>query len=516
MINQQLNNYKIISLLGEGGMALVYLAHDNKFDTEVAIKILKKEFVHNENIRKRFLAEAKNMFKMSHPNIIKVTDLIDAGDIVAFVMEYIEGRTLDEYINLNGVFKDAEIGRYFPKMIKAIEYVHDKGFIHRDIKPSNFILTKDHEIKLLDFGIAKNTNSDNDDYTSTNLGLQMGTPLYMSPEQIECVAPITNLTDIYSLGVTLWFMVMGHSPYNLKDISILTLQNKIHKEPLPLTRTIWDSTIQEATVKDPSKRSLNINAKKGVESISVSDTEIDPLIPQQKQKKEKRENKAFFNIKTISIGVGILLFVGILLISLSKGEKLDSTVATNPEDTTTETSLPTEKAEEPVSKKDKTRLPEDQETTNKNIPEEKKEEPKQLPIEKEQQKEDVKVAPIESSTKLKIGQKYQGGIIFYLDETGKHGKVCTENDMGKLDWKEAMARCRNLSLNGFNDWYLPYNTELNLLYTQRSAIGGFASYFYWSSTEDDNDNAWGQNFRNGNQLTNVKGFPEYVRAIRSF
>ena len=157
MLNQQLNNYKIISLLGEGGMAFVYLAHDNKFDTEVAIKILKKEFVHNENIRKRFLAEAKNMFKMSHPNIIKVTDLIDAGDIVAFVMEYIEGQTLDEYIKVNGVFKDDEIGKYLPKMLKAIEYVHDKGFIHRDIKQSNFILTKYHEIKLLDFGIAKNT-----------------------------------------------------------------------------------------------------------------------------------------------------------------------------------------------------------------------------------------------------------------------------------------------------------------------------------------------------------------------
>ena len=516
MINQQLNNYKIISLLGEGGMAFVYLAHDNKFDTEVAIKILKKEFVHNENIRKRFLAEAKNMFKMSHPNIIKVTDLIDAGDIVAFVMEYIEGRTLDEYVNVNGVFKDAEIEKYFPKMLKAIEYVHDKGFIHRDIKPSNFILTKDHEIKLLDFGIAKNTNSDNDDYTSTNLGQQMGTPLYMSPEQIECVAPITNLTDIYSLGVTLWFMVMGHSPYNLKDISILTLQNKIHKEPLPLTRTIWDSTIQEATAKDPSKRSLNINAKKGVESISVSDTEIDPLIPKQNSKQEKRGKKTYFNVKSISIGVGILFIVVILVISLSNGEKLDSTVATNPEDTTTETSLPTEKAEEPVSKKDKTRLPEDQETTNQNIPEEKKEEPKQLPVEKEKQKEDVKVAPIETSTKLKIGQKHQGGVIFYLDNSGKHGKVCAENDMVKLDWKEAIDRCRNLNLNGFNDWYLPSKTELNQLYNQRTAIGGFASSFYWSSTEVSNYGAWGQDFGDGFQDANFEDYTGYVRAIRSF
>ena len=87
MINSHIQNYKILSLLGEGGMAKVYLAHDSKFDTNVAIKLLNKEYTLIENIRKRFLAEAKSMFRMSHPNIIKVTDLIDDGDTVAFVME---------------------------------------------------------------------------------------------------------------------------------------------------------------------------------------------------------------------------------------------------------------------------------------------------------------------------------------------------------------------------------------------------------------------------------------------
>jgi serine/threonine protein kinase len=327
----------------------------------------------------------------------------------------------------------------------------------------------------------------------------MGTPLYMSPEQIECVAPITNLTDIYSLGVTLWFMVMGHSPYNLKDISILSLQNKIHKEPLPLTHTIWDSTIQEATAKDPSKRSLKINAKKGVESLSVSDTEIDSLIPKQNPKKEKREKKTYFNVKTISIGVGILVFVGILVISLSKGEKVDSAVATNPDDTTTETSLPTEKADEPFSEKEETKKLPSEKTTNQNFPVVIKEEP---------------AAP---SPALKIGQKHQGGIIFYIDNSGKHGKVCAENDMVKMVWKEAMDRCRNSSLNGFNDWYLPSISELNQLYLQRSSIGGFANVNYWSSTEDGSDSAWLQFFSSGGQGSgDVEGNSAYVRAIRSF
>ena len=98
MTNEHIKEYTINSQLGQGGMATVYLAHDNKFDSSVAIKILNKEFIHNENIRKRFLAEAKNMFRMSHSNIIKVTDLIDEGDTVAFVMEYMEGQTLKEYL----------------------------------------------------------------------------------------------------------------------------------------------------------------------------------------------------------------------------------------------------------------------------------------------------------------------------------------------------------------------------------------------------------------------------------
>ncbi len=498
MINQQLNNYKIISLLGEGGMAFVYLAHDNKFDTEVAIKILKKEFVHNENIRKRFLAEAKNMFKMSHPNIIKVTDLIDAGDIVAFVMEYIEGQTLDEYIKVNGVFKDDEIGRYLPKMLKAIEYVHYKGFIHRDIKPSNFILTKDHEIKLLDFGIAKNTNSDSDDYTSTNLGQQMGTPLYMSPEQIECVAPITKLTDIYSLGVTLWFMVMGHSPYNLKDISILSLQNKIHKEPLPLTQTSWDSTIQQATEKDPTKRSLKINSKKGLETKSVSDTEIDHAIPKQKPKNKEQVRITYFNFKTISIGIGILLFVGIVIFNLSKDGAVDRSVKTIPDDTSNEIVVPTETAEMPVSKE---------------------EEPKKLPVEKTTNQNSpvvIKEEPIVTLTKLKIGQKYQGGIIFYIDNSGEHGLVCATIDQGKYNWANAISVCKYSDLNKYSDWYLPSNTELNLLFQQKAKINGFINDYYWSSSVKSNGNAYSQSFESGYQGDGDKNLTNSVRAIRKF
>ena len=116
--------YSFQSELGRGGMATVFLAHDNKFDTSVAVKVLNKQFVYNENIRKRFLAEARNMFKMSHPNIVKVSDLIDQDGTVAFVMEYVEGETLKEYLERKGELGDAEIKNIFSQMLDAVGYVH--------------------------------------------------------------------------------------------------------------------------------------------------------------------------------------------------------------------------------------------------------------------------------------------------------------------------------------------------------------------------------------------------------
>jgi serine/threonine-protein kinase len=158
MQNTIIKDYQIHSELGRGGMATVYLAHDNKFDTNVAVKVLNKEFVHNENIRKRFLAEAKNMFKMSHPNIIKVIDLIEEGDNVAMVMEYIEGETLKDYIDRRGKLSDEEIKNLFSQMLNAVGYVHKQKLVHRDIKPSNFMINLEGQIKLMDFGIAKTTD----------------------------------------------------------------------------------------------------------------------------------------------------------------------------------------------------------------------------------------------------------------------------------------------------------------------------------------------------------------------
>jgi serine/threonine protein kinase len=254
------NRYTIQRELGQGGMAIVYLAEDTRLNAQVALKVLRPEFASNGHIHKRFASEAKSMFRMSHPNIIKVNDLIDDEETVAIVMEYVEGDTLKDYIERKGKLSDDEIRKLLLQMLDALEYVHEQGLVHRDIKPSNFMITPSGKVKLMDFGIAKQTDPNASDYTSTGTTQQMGTPMYMSPEQVHETKNVTAQSDIYSLGVVLWQMVTGKRPYDTKTLSSFQLQSKIVNEPLDKTNSHWDELIQKATSKDMTSRFNSANS----------------------------------------------------------------------------------------------------------------------------------------------------------------------------------------------------------------------------------------------------------------
>jgi serine/threonine protein kinase len=142
-------------------------------------------------------------------------------------------------------------------MLDAVGYVHEQGLVHRDIKPSNFMIDKKGKVKLLDFGIAKNTDASSAEYTQTGTGMQMGTPMYMSPEQITETKSVTAQSDIYSLGVVLWQLVTGEKPYNTNTLSTFQLQLKIVNEPLVFTGSAFDAIIKKATEKDESGRFAN-------------------------------------------------------------------------------------------------------------------------------------------------------------------------------------------------------------------------------------------------------------------
>jgi serine/threonine protein kinase len=248
------SNYHIGPPIDKGGMATVYEGTHKTLGHKVAIKVLKKEYFYNDNIRKRFLAEARILAGMSHNNIIRVTDLIEEKESAAFVMEYIKGSNLRDYIEQKGKLPEDEIKYLFRQMLDAVGFVHEQGLIHRDIKPSNFMLDSQGNIKLLDFGIAKIQDPSAAEYTQTGTDVRMGTEMYMSPEQIVSTKTVTPQSDMYSLGVVLWEMVTGKKPYDIEILLSFDIQAKIVREPLELSNSRWDSIIQHLTKKDPDSR----------------------------------------------------------------------------------------------------------------------------------------------------------------------------------------------------------------------------------------------------------------------
>jgi serine/threonine protein kinase len=312
-------NYIVLSELGHGGMASVWLAKHKTLDAEFAIKILDKRFISDENIRKRFLSEAKIMSKMNHPNIVRVTDLIDEPDTVAFVMEHVPGVTLKELIEKRGKPNDSSVKNLFSQIISATKFIHEQGLIHRDIKPSNFMVTSENQVKLMDFGIAKVMDANASEYTGTGSSQLMGTPMYMSPEQVRASGTVTFASDIYSLGVTLWHVVTGAKPYDTGSLSLPEIQVAILKENLPLTGTIWDGVIQKATKKNPSERFASdadflagIMNPESVPLVLHSEKFDIPAEPSPMIQTSNDETQKKSNAKVLPVIVSVLIFAAIV------------------------------------------------------------------------------------------------------------------------------------------------------------------------------------------------------------
>jgi serine/threonine protein kinase len=227
---QKIEKYIVKRLIGEGGMASVYEAEHEVLGTKAAIKILNPVLTANADIRERFMNEAKMMASFQHTNITKIIDFEESDTFLAIIMEYLEGQDLSELIESGAKLSDKEISNIFEQTLSAFQYAHEKGVIHRDIKPSNIYLLPNGKVKILDFGIAKLFGQGNE---KTQAGTQMGTPIYMSPEQVKADKSIDHRSDIYSLGVTLYFALNGKSPYDSDGASQFDIFNKIVYEPLP-------------------------------------------------------------------------------------------------------------------------------------------------------------------------------------------------------------------------------------------------------------------------------------------
>ncbi len=258
-----IGSYRIINKIAAGGMGSVFLAErsDGQFEQKVALKLI-KQGLNSIEIIKRFQAERQILARLQHPNIARLLDggLTDDGSPY-FTLEYVEGEPIDKYCDSHTLTIDERL-KLFTKVCSAVHYAHQNLVIHRDLKPGNILITKDGNVKLLDFGIAKVfTEDDKTEMTMmTRTGLFVMTPEYAAPEQIKGET-VTTATDVYSLGLILYQLLTGSFPYEIKSITPLELEKAICN-----TNPDKPSTLVTKTFKSSENDSIEVFDKRKIEA----------------------------------------------------------------------------------------------------------------------------------------------------------------------------------------------------------------------------------------------------------
>jgi eukaryotic-like serine/threonine-protein kinase len=253
-VGKKIGAYNVLSEIGSGGMAVIYKAEQPALDRLVAIKELRKELATDASIITRFEREAKSVAALAHQNIVHIYDFITRGESMFIVMEYVEG--VDLYDLMNRVERiPPDIAAIIAlQAARALEYAHYRGVVHRDFKPSNLMITKQGEIKLMDFGIARDEAFDD----LTRPGTALGTPAYMSPEQI-LGERVDFRSDLFSFGIVLYQMVTGQKPF--ADDDTKSVLHRILNEPYERPRKLYpdvpmklQAIVKKCLEKHPERR----------------------------------------------------------------------------------------------------------------------------------------------------------------------------------------------------------------------------------------------------------------------
>ncbi|MDT8273699.1 MAG: serine/threonine-protein kinase [Desulfomonilia bacterium] len=221
--------YEIMEQVGRGAMGVVYKAHDPQINRIVALKALREDRVTSEDFVQRFLKEAMAIGRLSHPNIVTVYDIGQDHETVYIAMEFLEGTPLNEIIR-EKKFTPEEIGSIAIQLSESLHYAHSRGIVHRDIKPSNIIVGERGQVKITDFGIAH--IEDPSMTQQTQAGQILGTPVYMSPEQVMG-QKLDGRSDLYSLGVILYEIALGRRPYTGENLAAVFRSITQDEPPLP-------------------------------------------------------------------------------------------------------------------------------------------------------------------------------------------------------------------------------------------------------------------------------------------
>ena len=250
------DRYEILGRIGSGGMSVVYKAKCHTLDRLVAIKVLKEEFASDENFVSKFKMEAQAAARLSHPNIVNVYDVVDEGNLHYIVMELIEGITLKSYIEKKGFLENKEAIGIAIQVAQGIAAAHEQHIIHRDIKPQNMIISRDGNVKVADFGIARAVSSQTMNATA------VGSIHYISPEQARG-GYCDERSDIYSFGITMYEMVTGRVPFegdNTVAVALAHLETPITppSQLNPVVSSGLEQIILKCTQKKPDRRYSSI------------------------------------------------------------------------------------------------------------------------------------------------------------------------------------------------------------------------------------------------------------------
>jgi serine/threonine protein kinase len=225
---EKLSGHRILSKIGSGGMGRVFLAIDERLGRKVAIKTLRPEYMNDPSLRARFMREARAMARLSHPNIVQIYDLGEPEEIPHFVMEYLEGRPLNEVAQTLPFRQKVEL---MLKVVRAVDFLHQHQLLHRDLKPANILVGPDLDPKLLDFGLALPVGDMK--HRVTDAGAVVGTPDYLSPEQTQASVNLDQRSDVFSLGTIFYQVLTGSLPFHGESLGELTGAIRVQEPTLP-------------------------------------------------------------------------------------------------------------------------------------------------------------------------------------------------------------------------------------------------------------------------------------------
>lgn len=253
------HQYRILRLLGRGAMGAVYLAHESALDRHVAIKVLPLDATHDSQSRERFRREARIAARLHHPGLVPLYSFGEHEDLLYFVMAYVDGETLGQRMRRDRRFDSEEVRRVLAELADAIGHAHQHGVVHRDVKPDNVLVEgSSGRVMLADFGVASASEA-GAGATLTSAGTTLGTPHYMSPEQVEAKGTIDGRSDLYALGVIGYQMLSGRLPFDAASAREVMLQH-LGQAPAPLSAIVPDAppelteVIMRCLEKDPAQR----------------------------------------------------------------------------------------------------------------------------------------------------------------------------------------------------------------------------------------------------------------------